>query len=155
MHKMNRNNQLFYCIIAKTDINHLEGPRDLGKYKISSDFWENGPLVWDLDFVKDVSNIEISNQEPKETKCFFFFASVPWFSFLLEIFSTLLTLHCLKCLLYMNSHINQVVNVTSVRKVSRWNAISEISPKKALDFLLVQVGDFNISGIFYKIQILN
>ena len=27
---------------------------DLGKYKLSSDYWENWPLVYDLDFVKDV-----------------------------------------------------------------------------------------------------
>ena len=31
-----------------------KGPRDLGKYKLSGHYWENWPLVYDLDFVKDV-----------------------------------------------------------------------------------------------------
>ena len=33
------------------------GPRDLGKYKLSSDNWKNWPLVKVLDFVKDVLNV--------------------------------------------------------------------------------------------------
>ena len=66
-----------------------------------------------------------------------FFASVPWFLFLLEIFSTLLTLHCPKCLFHMNNHINQVVNVMFVGKVSRWNVTSENICKKSTCFFLV------------------
>ena len=114
---------------------YLKGPRDLGKYKISSDYWENRPLAWYLDFLKDVWNIEISIKEPKNTSAFF--ACVPWFSFILEIFSTLLTLHCLKCLFHMNSHINQVVNVRFVGKVSRLNATSENISKTSTWFFLV------------------
>ena len=72
------------------------GPRDLGKYKLSSDYLENWPLLWDLDFVKYVWNIEISKQEPKKSVAFY--VGVLLLSFILEIFSTLLTLQCLKCL---------------------------------------------------------
>ena len=39
----------------------------------------------------------------KETKKNIFFASVPWFLFLLEIFSTLITLHCLLYFFSMNN----------------------------------------------------
>ena len=113
-----------------------KGPMDLGKYKISSEYLENWPLVWDLYFLKDVWNIEISNQEPKK-KPSVFFPSVPWFSFLLEIFSTLLTMHYLKRLFHMNCHINQVVNVMLVGKVSRWNATSENISKKSTWLFLV------------------
>ena len=66
-----------------------------------------------------------------------FFASVPWLSFLLETFSTLLTLHCLKCLFHMNSHINKVVNVMFVGNVSRWNMTSENISKKSTWWFLV------------------
>ena len=47
-----------------------KGPRDLGKYMISGDYWENWPLFKLLDFVKVVRNIDISNFEPKTIKCF-------------------------------------------------------------------------------------
>ena len=94
--------------------NRTEGPRDLGKYKLSSDYWENWPLVKDLDVLKDFINIKVSKQEPKKSNAFFL--GVLLFSFLPEIFSTLLTLHCLKCLFHMNNHIDQVVNVMFVEK---------------------------------------
>ena len=51
--------------------NRLEGPRDFGKYKISSDYWKKWPLLKLFDFVKVVRNIDISNLEPKTLKCFF------------------------------------------------------------------------------------
>ena len=60
-----------------------------------------------------------------------FFVGVPLFSFLLEIFSRLLTLHCLKCLFHMNNHIDKVVNVMFVEKVSIWNVTSENISKKS------------------------
>ena len=74
-------------------------------------------------------------RNPKKPSAFF--ANVFWFSFLLEIFSTLLTLHCLKCLFHMNSRIKQVVNVIFVANVSRWNATSENISKKSTWFFLV------------------
>ena len=49
-----------------------------------------------------------------QKKSGFFFVGVPLFSFLLEIFSTLLTLHCLKCIFHVNIHIDIVVNVMFV-----------------------------------------
>ena len=46
-----------------------------------------------------------------------FFVGVPLFSFLLEMVSTLLTLHCLKCLFHVNIHIDKVVDVSFVENV--------------------------------------
>ena len=64
----------------------------------------------------------------KTIKCFF--VGVPLFSFLLEIFSTFLTLHCLKCLFHVNIHIDKVINVMFVENVSIWNVTSENISKK-------------------------
>ena len=44
---------------------------DLGKYKLSSDYWKKWPLLKLFNFVKVVRNIEISNLEPKTIKCLF------------------------------------------------------------------------------------
>ena len=49
----------------------FQGPRHLGKYKISSDYWKNWPLLNLFDFVKVVRNIDIFNLEPKIILCFF------------------------------------------------------------------------------------
>ena len=49
----------------------LQGPSDLGKYKISSDYWKKKktwPLPKLLDFIKVVRSIDISNLEPKTLK---------------------------------------------------------------------------------------
>ena len=58
----------------------------------------------------------MSIQEPKKSGAFF--VDVLLFSFLLEIFSTLLTLLSLKCLFHVNDHRNKVVSVMFVEKVS-------------------------------------
>ena len=50
-----------------------------------------------------------------------FYEGVPLLSFLLEIFSTLLTLQCLKCLFHVIIHIDKVINVMFVENVSIWN----------------------------------
>ena len=63
-----------------------------------------------------------------------FFVGVPLFSFLLEIFSTLLTLHCLTCIFHMIKHINKVVNVMFVENISIWNVTSENIAKKVPNF---------------------
>ena len=81
-----------------------------------------------------------------------FFVGVPLFSFLLETFSTLLTLHCPKCILHVNIHIDKVINVMFVENISIWNVTSENYSKKTLDCFLFQVGDINISDNFYKIE---
>ena len=47
-------------------------------------------------------------------KCFI--VGVWLFSYLLDIFSILLTLHCLKCIIHMNNHIDTVVNVMWMEK---------------------------------------
>ena len=47
-----------------------------------------------------------------------FFVGVLLFSFLLEIFFTLLILHCLKCLFHLNIHIDKVVSVMFVENIS-------------------------------------
>ena len=51
-------------------------------------------------------------------------ANVPWFSVILEVFFTHLTMHCLKCLFHMNNHIDQVGTVNPVKIISRWNGPS-------------------------------
>ena len=48
-----------------------QGPRDLGKYEISSDYWKNWSLLKLFDFVEVVRNIDIYNLEPKTIKFFF------------------------------------------------------------------------------------
>ena len=59
--------------IRETDSSiFLEGPRELGKYKISSDYCKNWALLKLFDFVRVVRNIDISNLEPKKVKCFFY-----------------------------------------------------------------------------------
>ena len=87
-------------------------------------------------FCKNMSEI-LKSPTRNQKKTSAFFASVLWFSFLLEIFSTLLTLHCPKCLFHMNDHINQVVNVMFVGKVSRWKVTSENISKKSTWLFLV------------------
>ena len=52
----------------------------------------------------------------------------------------------------MNNHIDQVVNVMFVKKVSIWNVTYENISKKALDCFGLQVGYINISDNFYKIE---
>ena len=59
-----------------------------------------------------------------------FYIGVPLLSFLLEIFSTLLTLHYLKCLFHVNIHIDKVLNVMFVENVSIQNVTSEKISKK-------------------------
>ena len=86
-----------------------------------------------MDFIKDVWNIEISKQEPKKSGAFF--VGVPLFSFLLEIFSTLLILHCI---FYVNIHVDKVVNVMFVENVSILNVTSENISKKSTWLFLVQ-----------------
>ena len=103
-----------------------------------------------MDFIKDVWNVKISGKEQKKSK--WFFANVLWFLFFLEIFSTLLTLLCFNCLFHMNNHIDKIVHVMFVEIVSWWNVISENIRKKAPHFFWFQVGNLNITKIFYKIQ---
>ena len=87
----------------------------------------------------------------KKNRCFF--VGVPLFSFLLETFSTLLTLHCPKCILHVNIHMDKVINVMFVENISIWNVTSEtISKKQTLDCFGFQVGDIKISDNFYKIE---
>ena len=81
-----------------------------------------------------------------------FFVGVLLFSFILEIFSTLLTLHCLKCLFYVNNHRNKVLSVIIVEKGSKLNMTSENIIKKTLCCFGFQVGDINISENFNKID---
>ena len=81
-----------------------------------------------MDLVKYVWNIKISHLKPKKSSVFL---GILLFSFLLETFSTLLTMHCLKCLFHMNKHINKVVNVMFVENVSMWNVTSENISKKS------------------------
>ena len=51
---------------------YKKGPRDLGKYKISSDYWGKKLSITILfNFVKVVRNIDISKLEPKTIKCSF------------------------------------------------------------------------------------
>ena len=57
-----------FCI---SRLKAVEGPRDLEKYKINSEYWKKRPLLKLLDFVKVVRNIDIFNLEPKTIKCFF------------------------------------------------------------------------------------
>ena len=47
-----------------------------------------------------------------------FYVGVPLLSLLREIFSTLLTLHCPKCIFHVNIHIDKVINVMFVENVS-------------------------------------
>mgnify|MGYP007089936020 CR=1 FL=1 len=50
----------------------FKGPRDLESIRSVVIIEEKKrPLVWDLDFVKDIWNIEISNEEPKNPSVFF------------------------------------------------------------------------------------
>ena len=73
------------------------------------------------------------SQHRNQQKSGAFFVGVPLFSFLLELFSTLLTLHCLECLFHVNIDIDQVVNVMFVENISIYNVTSEnISRKKHL-----------------------
>ena len=65
------------------------------------------PLTWDQQEIGD------------------FFASVPRFSVLLDIFLTHLTMHCLECLFHMDNHMDQVGTVTFVERISRQNSTSE------------------------------
>ena len=44
------------------------------------------------------------------------------FLFFLEIFTTLLTMQCPKCLFHIDNHIDQIMCVTFVEKVPRWNS---------------------------------
>ena len=81
-----------------------------------------------------------------------FYVGVLLLSFLLEIFTTLLTLHCPKCLFHVNIHIDKVINVMFVENISIWNVTSENISKNSLDCFGFQVGDINISDNFCKIE---
>ena len=59
-------------------------------------------------------------QQVTKKKCNCFFASVPWFLFLLEIFSMPITLHCLLYIFYMNNH-RLICKCHVCWKISRWN----------------------------------
>ena len=72
-----------------------------------------------------------------QKKSVLFFAYVLWFLFLLEIFSTLLTLLCINCPFYMNNHIDKVVFVMFVEIFFRWNVKSENIHKKAPHFCFI------------------
>ena len=75
------------------------------------------------------------------------------FSFFLEILTTLWTMQCPNYLFHMDNHIDQVMCVSFVEKVSRWNSASKnIYNKKKLIFFGLLVKDIKISYIFYKIQ---
>ena len=52
----------------------------------------------------------------KQKKSGAFYVGVTLLSFLLEIFSTHWTLHCLKCRFHVNIHINKVIGVMFVEK---------------------------------------
>ena len=56
------------------------------------------------------------NRNPKKSGAFY--EDVLLLPFLLEIFSTLLTLYCLKCLFHVNIHIDKGINVMFVENVS-------------------------------------
>ena len=60
-----------------------------------------------------------------------FYVGVPLLSFLLELFSTLLTLYCLKSLFHVNIYIDKVINVMFVENISIDNVISENISKKS------------------------
>ena len=80
--------------------------------------------------------LKCPNRNQKKSDAFY--VGVPLLSFLLELLSTLLTLHCLKCLFHVNIHINKVRNVMFVENVSIWNVTSEnISKKRILLFLVL------------------
>ena len=49
------------------------------------------------------------------------YANLLWFSVILEIFPTYLTMHCLKCLFHMD---NKVCAVPCVERTSIWNGTS-------------------------------
>ena len=65
-----------------------------------------------------------------------FYVGVLLLKFLLEIFSTLLTLHCLKCPFHVNIQIDKVINVMFVENISIWNVISENISKNNTWFFL-------------------
>ena len=76
-----------------------------------------------------------------------------FFCFFLEIFSTLLTMQCPKCLFHMDNHIDQVRCVTYMEKSFKMKqCIKEHLQKRHLFFVLLLVEDFKISYIFYKIK---
>ena len=87
-----------------------------------------------------------------QKKSYAFFSSAPWFFLFLEIFTTLLTMQCPKCLFHMENHKDQVKCVTLVEKVSRWDSSSKNIYKKNTWFFWLLVEDIKISNIFYKIQ---
>ena len=95
------------------------------------------------------------NLQKGTKKISFFFVGVPLFSILLEIFSTLLTLHSLKCIFHVNIHIEKIVNVMFLENVSIWIVTSENINRKSTWFFGFLVGYINISDNFYKIKKFN
>ena len=136
-----------FSLIFQYSKQKFEGPRDLGKYKISSDYWGNWPLPKLFNFFfKVVRNIDISNLEPKKIKCFLvMFSDV---TFHLETFSINLTFTTLSlCIFTWKRHFRQC-NVKSVDNISRRNENNGTATKKAPDFFWFLCRDFNISDIF-------
>ena len=103
-------------------------------------------------FYKMCLNLNIFNLKLKKIyMCFF--QVLRDCLFFLEIFTTLLTMQCPKCLFHMYNQIDQVRFVTCVKKVSRYNSASKyIYKKKHQFFFWLHEEDFRISYIFYKIQ---
>ena len=76
-------------MLINSQIEKCKGPRDLGKYKISSYYSKNWPLLKLFDLVKVVGNVDISNLEPKNSSAFLLmFSDV---TFHIETFSTNMT----------------------------------------------------------------
>ena len=104
----------------------------LEKYKISSDYLKNWPLLKLFDFVKVFRNTNISNLKTTAIKCFFLiFSDV---TFHIETFSTNITFTSLTiCLFIWKRHLGQC-NVKSVENISRRNKNNQTRLKKTLDF---------------------
>ena len=126
----------------------IKGPKDLGKYTISSNFWKNWTLPKLFDFLKVVRNIDISNLEPK---CFFCWCFLMSHSILKHFPQT----WNLQLYLYEYSHGKDIKGkaVSKVLKIIQAEMrITEHLLKKEPDFVLFLCGDFNISDNFCKIQ---
>ena len=81
-----------------------------------------------LQFKKYVVNVDIFVGD--------FFGKCSVILFFLELFLTLLTMHCIKGNFHMHNHINPVRNVMFVETISRWNDTSENICKKYTFFFI-------------------
>ena len=127
---MHRAMDVFY--LEEFPLSVLEGLRDLEKYKSSEWLLKQAAISLSFGFCKmclKCWNLLIGT---KKNKCFYCTCFV--ILFLLEIFSTLLTLLCPICLFHMNNHIDKVVHVMFVETVSGWNVTSKNIFKKSTNF---------------------